>query len=173
MKITIGRVEGEVFGYKRSLLVDLEIRLNTEKRRKLDINLKRVNKTKDLAISGNVWNIKKTDIIMGGQINEEIREWLKKDRFKELYISKKKLLKILDIWDRWHLNDLHAGTKKQEEAVKEWRKKNKISGWAYEREVKYLKSIGLYEDRGYKYGKEWLYEPLPNEVIKFINNLKG
>ena len=35
----------------------------------------------------------------------------------------------------------------------------------------HLKLIGLYEDRGYKYGYGWLLEPIRGEVIRRIKVL--
>lgn len=72
---------------------------------------------------------------------------------------KKAALEFLAIWDRWHLNDLRAGTIKQGQAIQKFLD----SGWRYDYTdaCKKLEEIGLYEDRGYKYGHKWLYEPLP------------
>ena len=170
-KLTIGRVKGEEFGYKRSLKVDIEIEIRRSEWKGKTIDLENVSEKNVLAITGDVWNVKQSDVIMCGQIQNEIRRWINENKFKELYIDKDKLLKILEIWDRWHLNDLHAGTRRQRETIKEWRKKNNITGYAFDKEVEYLKSIGLYEDNGYRYGSAWLYEPLPSEVIEFVEKL--
>lgn len=35
----------------------------------------------------------------------------------------------------------------------------------------FLAMKGLYNDRGYCYGKDWLYEPLPKDMQQIINNL--
>ena len=170
-KIEIGRIKGDIFGYKRSLLVVLEIGIRKEERETLTIDLEKVNEYEVLTISGDVWNTKRTDILCGGQICDDIKEWLDNNKFVKLYIEEKKLRKLLEIWERWHLNDLHAGTRKQEKAIREWRKKNNITGWAYDKECEYLKSIGLLVDRGYEYGSSWLYEPLPKDVVEFIKSL--
>jgi len=72
--------------------------------------------------------------------------------------------KLLEIWNTWHLNDLHAGTERQEKALK------KIKG-DYSEQVKYLKSINLYDDNGYKYGTGWLKRELPEGIEDKINDL--
>ena len=85
--------------------------------------------------------------------------------------DKEKWLDFLDVWHRYHLNDMKAGTPKQEEAIRKWRAKHKIEGWAYEEEVKYLKSIGLYNDGGYRYGTGWLREDVPESALTFLKTL--
>lgn len=85
--------------------------------------------------------------------------------------NKELWLDFLDIWKKYHLNDMKAGTPKQEKAIDEFRAKNKIEGWAYEKEVEYLKSIKLYNDRGVKYGFQWLKEDLPFALFAYINRL--
>jgi len=72
---------------------------------------------------------------------------------------------FLDIWKKWHLNDMKAGTPKQEEALKDcpFTDYTERCGW--------LRGLGLYDDNGYKYGTAWLKVELPKEVIDFINAL--
>lgn len=95
----------------------------------------------------------------GGQIQDNIKP------------ANEEQKRLLEIWDKWHLNDLHAGTEKQENALREWRKKHKKEGWAYDEEVKYLKSIKLYTDKGYKYGTSWLKRELPHELETELKSL--
>ena len=81
--------------------------------------------------------------------------------------------KLIELWNRWHLNDMKAGTPKQEEALKKWREERKIHGkyTGYDEECEYLKSIGLYEDNGYKYGTKWLKEELPEDIEQQVNDV--
>lgn len=85
--------------------------------------------------------------------------------------NREKWLDFLDVWKKHHLNDMHAGTPKQEEALNKWRAKHKIAGWAYDKEVKYLKSIRLYNDKGHKYGTGWLRREVPKEAKDFLKSL--
>lgn len=75
------------------------------------------------------------------------------------------------MWKRWHLNDMRAGTPKQEEAVRNWRKTAEDKG--YEAACKMLESIGLLVDGGYRYGSRWLKEEVPLEVIEWLFSLPG
>jgi len=68
--------------------------------------------------------------------------------------------RLCDLWSRWHLNGLKAGTRAQnehvatlpEDATHDGRKASLIAN-------------GLQPDKGYSYGSAWLYEPLPESVV--------
>ncbi len=79
------------------------------------------------------------------------------------------LKKIITIWKKWHLNDLTAGSKRQEDALNKWRGRPK--GWSYDEDVQFLKKKRLYNDKGYKYGSAWLVRPLPSKVKSDIKKL--
>lgn len=138
-----------------------------------------------LSISGVIGPLRSGNALGGcGQIDMEFEHrnpddndsryscHIKADEIKFSYGWNKEIwLKFLDVWKDWHLNDMNAGTQKQEKAIKEWRRKNKISGLAYDEECKYLKSIRLYTDNGHKYGSSWLLRTLPQDVIDFLESL--
>ena len=105
-----------------------------------------------LSISGDMGN-------SGGQILDNIKPLNEEQK------------RIIEIWRKYHLNDFHAGTKKQENALKEWRGKKNIDGYDYNKEVKYLKSIRLYSDKGYKYGTSWLKRELPHQLESELKSL--
>ena len=115
-----------------------------------------------------VWNSKHTDCEIGGQCLDELVEFLGNN---ETY------MKIYNWWTKYHLNDMHAGTERQEEALD----KAGITGWAsnYEKCCEYLDSIGLLVDKeytdlnpnGYKFGTGWLKRDIPSDVIQDIRNL--
>ena len=107
--------------------------------------------------SGNVWNSKHTDIISGGQNLDELKGYLK---------GNKEFENVYNMWKKYHLNDMHAGTVKQEEALN--KKFGGVNANKYEEQVDYLKSVGLYEDEGYKYGTGWLKRDIPEEDMKNI-----
>lgn len=78
------------------------------------------------------------------------------------------VLKVQSIWNRWHLNDLRAGTPKQEEFIREWKLSHRYD---YTKACEALEEAGLLYDNGYKYGSSWLKEELPTEVIKYLFSL--
>lgn len=79
--------------------------------------------------------------------------------------------KLYHTWERWHLNDMRAGTLTQEAAVREWCGRGNT--YDYDRVCNYLKSIGLLYDEGYKYGSSWLKEEVPDDVLEWLFTLPG
>lgn len=84
--------------------------------------------------------------------------------------SREMCSKLYEVWNRWHLNDMRAGTKQQEAAVREWKMTHKYD---YKEVCKYLDSIGLLFDAGYEYGTGWLKEDVPDGVLKWLFTLPG
>ena len=78
------------------------------------------------------------------------------------------LFKIQSIWKRWHLNDMRAGTPKQEEFVRGWLLTNKYD---YTRVCEALEAVGLLVDDGYKYGTSWLKEEVPTDILRYLFTL--
>ena len=162
----------------------------------LEITLEQKAKGLCFSISGNVWNTKHTDIVQGGQMQDTIRKALnntcphnrynhpiksEEAYFKTLTIPKDKLLKILDIWDRWHLNDLKAGCEHQRAAKWEEIKLDDSKPWSQENSAMWTHKKdnpkGLLNEPcpvcGYKYGSAWLFEVIPNDVVQFIKEFAG
>lgn len=126
------------------------------------VELREKEQGETLSICGEIWNNLKTDIVCGGQCLDTISEYVKTPLFKELF----------RFWKLYHLNDMHAGTKEQENALKTWDKDNKQD---YSTRCEYLKSINLFEvehnDKPYKYGHGWLFEAIPKKDLQRIKEL--
>lgn len=113
-------------------------------------------KNGNFSSSGEIWNSKNTDIISGGQNLDEMKSMLKNNsQFNESY----------DLWKNYHLNDMHAGTERQEKALNDKFGNERVG---YDAQVDYLKSQNLYEDDGYRYGSSWLKRTIPKEDAKRI-----
>lgn len=83
--------------------------------------------------------------------------------------NKEKWLDLLDIWKRWHLNDMKAGSPAQEEYLRAHPVVAKYPESHYEKACKALADAGLNPDAdGYAYGSAWKSEPLPTEVLAKI-----
>lgn len=86
-----------------------------------------------------------------------------------------KIKMFLELWDRWHLNDMRAGSESQ----MRWLRENPIPKHRYEYPKSYytviselLAQAGLNPDAdGYKYGHAWKFEAVPEWVITFFKGL--
>lgn len=83
--------------------------------------------------------------------------------------------KFINVWKEWHLNDMKAGSPRQEAFIKEWAKKHPYD---YTEVCKALEEAGLlidmeyiYNDKPYKYGTSWLRIEVPADVLKFLSEL--
>lgn len=76
---------------------------------------------------------------------------------------------LYEVWDRWHLNDMRAGTPAQTELVKEFLAT--CPGADYDEQCIFLSNHGLLVDGDYRYGSAWLKEDLPQEVIDYVHSL--
>lgn len=131
----------------------------------IEIALRDTPKGPEFTACGNVWNLKHTDIICGGQCLDELLKFFKHNfLFNNIY----------NYWKKYHLNGMHAGTPEQEEAINNYLKLNNKK-YDYAEVCDYLKSINLYEVKLdgsiYKYGHAWLYEPIPQDDLKAIRKL--
>lgn len=85
--------------------------------------------------------------------------------------TRKDCFRLKQAWERWHLNDMRAGTPKQEELVRKWRLT--ADDKSYSEACKMLESNGLLIDGGYRYGTAWLKEEVPFDVLEWLFNLPG
>lgn len=100
----------------------------------------------------------------------QVYEHLTKDN-PDTGFTKEDCVHLMQVWQRWHLNDMRAGTPKQEDAVRKWRQTADDTG--YSAACKMLDSIGLLTDNGYRYGSRWLKEDVPEEILKWLFDLPG
>lgn len=109
-----------------------------------------INKTKDnfltLSICGAVYNTAhKNYYYFCGQCQDELKK----------HFHGKKAQEIFSIWDRWHLNEMHAGCEHQRDFEKE----------PYEKHMNDICPIC-----NHKYGADWRREELPADIIEKIKN---
>lgn len=118
---------------------------------KTTVELEKITKYTTLSICGH-------SKYFAGQCKDEIRCFVKDDKNRNLG-------KILKLWDNWHLNDLNAGTSRQEECLKA------CESTDYDKRCEFLESKNLLVDRGYRFGTQWLVSDLPSEVKDEIMSL--
>jgi|TARA_R100000482_G_scaffold108938_1_gene51172 hypothetical protein len=118
--------------------------------------------------SGTIWNHLKTDSYSGGQNLDTIKKFLPNNKLFN---------KIYDIWKKYHLNDMTAGSPKQEEYLKSIISEDSLD-YSYDLKCEKLKEVNLlhdksylYDGKPYQYGTAWLTTEIPTEVKQEINNL--
>lgn len=86
---------------------------------------------------------------------------------------------LMQIWKRWNNNDLRAGSPAQMEHLRIVETTTGLT-LTYENVCEILQNAGLYVDEhfnwgsdtaGYRYGSAWIFEPLPESVIEWFNEL--
>lgn len=124
----------------------------------LDIEIKDKNSFKSLSIVGTYFTGKKLlksekNLLGFGQIHNEVQEIIP--------------ARLYEIWRRWHLNDMRAGTFVQEEILRQ-AKASGVKLNDYDEACNYLQRFDALVDEGYTYGSGWLKEELPQEVIDYV-----
>lgn len=133
----------------------------------------------EFGVSACVYSVGRKDIICGGQCLDTLRREYPELANNALYC------KIYDLWEKYHLNTLHAGTPAQEKALKEAVADGKLAGCGinnYGASCAYLHSIGLLEDKEfmvekdgepkpYKYGTGWIAQEIPPEDLEICLSL--
>lgn len=111
------------------------------------------------------WLPSKRDIQQGGQCVDTIAAWFPDDA---------KAQRMVEVWKRWHLNDMRAGSQAQED----WLRAHPLDPKSYAYPKSHyivagaaLAAAGLNPDAdGYKYGHAWKTEPLPPEIVAEIES---
>jgi len=81
-----------------------------------------------------------------------------------------KLAHFFAIWNRWHLNDMRAGSPAQmAELAKHTYPGQPTSHYDWAKQT--LAAAGLEPDNGYSYGSAWLTEEVPDSVIEWLTGL--
>lgn len=109
-----------------------------------------------------VWNPRGTGIVCGGQCLDELLPLIPDPAFRAL----------VDMWRRYHLNNMHAGTPEQEAEVKRW-----LDGRRYEYTTarEHLREVGLltveHNGKPYTYGTGWLFEPISATDLAWLRSV--
>lgn len=151
--IDLGKIDYNQSGRKNCrVTVDIEIRDDGE-----------------LSICGNIWNPRGTDCYSCGQNLDEIGK---------LFPSSEKVQRIVAIWKRWHLNNMKAGSPRQESHLREHPLSYEYPTTHFDEALKVLGAVGLNPDmkymrdgKPYQYGSAWLKEELPSEVKLVIETI--
>ncbi|MBO6117365.1 MAG: hypothetical protein J6P44_02355 [Bacteroidales bacterium] len=143
---------------ERNYTVKADIELTTEKGKdkRSWIDLQPIEEYEELHISFSIYH--NGTLEYAGQCQ---------DRVDEIAGSNKQLRFLLEMQEKYHLNGMCAGTKKQTDYLR-----NVPAELSYEKKLVALEKVGLAEDRGYKYGTGWLCKVIPQEdldaILQFI-----
>lgn len=169
-------IHGEpVVGFINHHAVTIKIRLESKGSPQKGTDLKMYDSPVELGISAGSWNLSRSDITQGGQMQDTLREEFDKGNMKlKSSISHDEFKKLLNIWDQWHLNDLNAGTDAQRKILDEHENDSKYQKLDkfLDRPRAILKDFKSNPDRGYDYGSAWLYRPIPDDVVDFIKMIQ-
>lgn len=121
---------------------------------KVNIEITERNSFKTLSITGVIFE--GGEEAGWGQVREEVKDIIP-DR-------------LYQIWKRWNLNHMRAGTFVQEEILRQAKDKS-IDVSSYKKACDYLHEFNVLVDDGYKYGSAWLKEELPQHVIDYLSVL--
>lgn len=115
-----------------------------------------------------IWNPRETDTYVVGQCVEEVAAY---------FPYNAKARRMVEVWKRWHLNDMRTGSPSQEAWLREHPVTFKYPDSHYEKASEALAAVGLNPDPGYthngkpyKYGSAWLTEELPPEIVAEIQS---
>ena len=126
------------------------------------------------SMSAEIWNQRHTDIYTGGQCVDTVAAY---------FPDNAKAQRMVEIWKRWHLNDMRAGCEHQRAEKWEERRidpkelpnhagnrdeQGIIATWVLPSEHKDGSLTKACPTCGYKYGSQWLREEIPPEVAKDI-----
>lgn len=209
---------------------------------KVEIQIEQRDGKARLSIMGETYYPGARDFESGGQIDGEVRRLLDAEG-AHLNRPREKIARLLEIWDRWHLNDTRAGCEHQRAPVSDggWdtsakiqlityrlrgdvsvkrhaterkaverlengetvaymhgelelvripyevtrgadqlappaeyyeiaKREEKLAGWVKPEEHPAGLLCKPCPTCGYKYGTAWLYEPLPADVVKFLED---
>lgn len=84
-----------------------------------------------------------------------------------------KVAHFREVWKRWHLNDLRAGSPAQEQYLREHPVSVSYPEAPYQKASAVLEAAGLNPDpeTGYRYGRAWHLEAVPQSIIDYLEGL--
>jgi hypothetical protein len=110
-----------------------------------------------LSFSAYAKRLRARDIDTGGQMQDELRHVVLEHAldFAPPW-DEASVLALLDLWDRWHLNDMRVGCEHQ-----------RALGW---------RSYDAHPSEpcptcGFKFGTRWLSEPVPDHVLDALRGM--
>ena len=86
-------------------------------------------------------------------------------------MSIKQVKLFLKVWDKYHNNELQAGTPKQTYFLGKVAKERGLDWLGYFESCAALADAGLNPHNGYYYGSHWLSIKVPQRILNFLQSL--
>jgi hypothetical protein len=162
----IGRVDGTPYGYKRDLLVTVDIRMEHRADETETTEHNMTTDFLDFAITTAVWRPDRRDWTSGGATVAPLREVIANGRYEQGWNAGR--VAALAELERWHLNAMKAGCAHQTVVWEDSRYGRRPS----------LELTPVCQVRtpyrpvnGYRYGHAWLVELLPKGFLDTVRGL--
>ena len=162
--VVIGSIKPGIYYRKERAQVEITIEIREKAINRRDVHLRDVAWGEGLRITGQVGT--SHSLLESGQVKSTIIKHLRNAEFDTLLVSREELEHLLNVWNRWHLNDMRAGCAHQNELLP-WACELLGVGHSYDELIK-MPDFQKCPRCGYNYGSAWLYEPLPEEVVNFL-----
>lgn len=145
--VPVGRIPGKPYGYRQSLLVTVDIRMERLTRREYEtVDHQMVREPLDFALTTSVWRPRLSDIVSCGATVEPLREL---SSYEPGWAAES--VKELADLEEWHLNAMSAACAHQK------------------------RNAGLDSPpcpiSGYRWGSAWLVRPLPDGFLDKVRGL--
>lgn len=151
--LQVGSTPGEPYGYKQSLKVTVEIRIEQIPGAHETTEHQTIASPLDFAITANVWKPGEKDVVASGQVGDVLDHL-------DSYTYGEDLVRFLqEAADRWHLNNMRAACAHQDITVPDDVPRHEWMNWR-------LDNVPPCPVEGYRYGRKWLVEPLTDEFVR-------
>lgn len=153
----VGRVDATKYGYSRGTLkVTIDVEVKRAGRTRETTEHDQIENPLSFSMSCGVWNQRETDITSGGQNCEVLNDLtVFADGF-----DAEKAARLVELWQRWHLNTMRAGCAHVEPVYTTDQYKRRVVDMDATPACPVNRGTEREPDH-YRYGRAWLTEPLP------------
>lgn len=164
--VPVGNIPGNDYGYRQSLPVTVNVRIEQLERQSTyeTVDHQQISNPLDFAITSDIWQPQRGDIIEGGATVEPLTKVIKSvlhgHSGRYARGMNRATVEALVSLEEWHLNAMTAGCSHQTVV--------------WEDEPYRQPSLTLTKPcpiTGYRYGHAWLVRPLPDDLVDRVRAL--
>ena len=170
MRVLVGRSPQREYGrrMRETVYLNVELRSRESVAPHMTIEHQPITTYTELAITADIYEGKRD--IGGGQSIDALREIANDLNSQPEGFSRDRLRRIVDIWERWHLNGLRAACIHQRTSAEALY--TAFPGYS-NNEARWTVLSTLFCPEGYSYGHSWLVEPLPEDIEREVRSTFG